>query len=40
MKEIEVGQPSCYKFIYKSHESENLVITFTPTKGFFYTIMT
>ena len=35
MKELNIGLPSCYQAVYKSHESDNLIITFTPTNGFF-----
>ncbi|WP_227429032.1 hypothetical protein [Psychrobacter sp. I-STPA6b] len=35
MKEINIGLPNCYKSVYKRHDSENLVITFTPTNGYF-----
>lgn len=35
MEELELGQPPCYKFAYKEHYSNNLIISFTPTKGYF-----
>ena len=35
MQELNIGLPTCYKSVYKAHHSNNLVITFTPTNGFF-----
>ncbi len=35
MEELDIGLPTCYKSVYKPHQSNNLVITFTPTNGFF-----
>lgn len=35
MLELNLGQPPCYKLAYQTHQSNNLVITFTPTNGFF-----
>ena len=35
MQELQINLPSCYKAVYKAHDSKNLVITFTPTNGFF-----
>lgn len=35
MQELDIGLPSCYASVYKKHHSSNLVITFTPTNGFF-----
>lgn len=35
MNEIQIGQPACYKMVYDDVGSHNLVITFTPTNGYF-----
>ncbi len=35
MNEINLNQPRCYKIAYKDEKSENLVITFTPSNGYF-----
>ena len=35
MNELKLGQPECYNFSYKSHFTKNLVITFTPSQGYF-----
>lgn len=35
MDKLEIGQPSCYEMAYNDIGSQNLVITFTPTSGFF-----
>lgn len=35
MRELSIGLPSCYKVAYNPHKSNNLVITFTPTNGYF-----
>lgn len=35
MNNIQIGQPTCYEMVYQDNTSENLVITFTPTSGYF-----
>lgn len=35
MQELDIELPNCYKVVYKPHYSKNLVITFTPAKGYF-----
>lgn len=35
MNNIQIGQPSCYDMVYQDNGSNNLVITFTPTNGYF-----
>lgn len=35
MNNIQIGQPACYEMVYQDNASENLVITFTPTNGYF-----
>lgn len=35
MEKLDIGLVDCYTSVYKQHESTNLVITFTPTNGFF-----
>lgn len=35
MEELNIGQANCYKIVYKNHDSQNLVITFTPSNGYF-----
>lgn len=35
MNNIQIGQPACYEMVYQDNASENLVITFTPTSGYF-----
>lgn len=35
MEKIDIGLPSCYETAHKVEKSDNLVITFTPTNGFF-----
>lgn len=35
MNNIQIGQPACYDMVYQDNASENLVITFTPTSGYF-----
>lgn len=39
MKKLDIGLAECYTSVYNAHNSKNLVITFTPTNGFFYIIM-
>lgn len=35
MKILKIGQPSCYQIMYQDNASQNLVVTFTPNRGFF-----
>lgn len=35
MNNLQIGQPSCYEMVYQDNGSKNLVITFTPTRGYF-----
>lgn len=35
MHKLDIGLAGCYTSVYKQHSSENLVVTFTPTNGFF-----
>ena len=35
MEKLDIGLADCYTSVYKYHNSSNLVITFTPTNGFF-----
>ena len=35
MNELQIGQPSCYNMVYRDVGSHDLVITFTPTNGYF-----
>ena len=35
MKKLDIGLAECYTSVYNAHNSKNLVITFTPTNGFF-----
>ena len=35
MQKLDIGLAKCYTLVHRKHESANLVITFTPTNGFF-----
>lgn len=35
MEKLDIGLAKCYTLVYKDHSSKNLVISFTPTNGFF-----
>lgn len=35
MNNLQIGQPTCYEMVYQDNASENLVVTFTPTSGYF-----